>query len=162
MGKWDFLRKQGVQEIEREESPDYTQRLAVRRREYEGLNFEALSIALSDAREVKDDLAAKLSDANLDVTVIERLVIEKLESAGLESVVAGGYRLTPSPEPVFQKKDARALREWAEREGFTDLLTINAQTLTSLAKEHFLNNGEPPAGVELTGTYTKLSRTKAR
>lgn len=159
-GKWAFLRGK-VAERE-DERPEYAQRYAELKTALADLNFEQLSEALTENREVKDDLTQKLSDASLSVTVIERLVIEKLEAAGLESVVAGGYRLTPSVEPTFSKRDGQALRAWAEETDQADLLTINAQTLTSLAKEHFLQHGEPPPGVELTGTYTKLSRTKAR
>jgi hypothetical protein len=164
VGRWSFLKdpKYNLAERSDHETPEYVQRYAQLKGELSALNFEQLSERLTDNRGVKDDLAKDLSDVNLNIQVIEKLIVEKLDAAGIESVVAGGYRLTPSVEPSFAKRDGQALRQWATETGQEDLLTINSQTLSSLAKEHFLEHGEPPPGVELAGTYTKLSRTKSR
>lgn len=159
-GKWAFLK--GKFDERTDDRPEYAQRFTELKTALAGLNFEQLSEALTDNVAIKSDLAQKLSDASLNVTVIERLIIEKLEAAGIESITAGGYRLTPSVEPNFSKRDGHALRQWATETGQEDLLTIHSQTLASLAKDWFLEHGEAPPGVETTGIYTKLSRTKVR
>lgn len=159
-GKWSFL-KDKLPPAD-EPTPDLAAKLAQHRELFAGDTLETLSQELTKAREEKDAKSAELSDLNISIMALERLIIEKLESAGIESVTAGGYKLTPSIEPVFKKVDGGALRVWCVETGQEDLLTVNANTLTSLAKELFLSDGAPPPGVELTGTYTKLSRTKAR
>lgn len=161
MGKWSFLKDKKIPERQPEE-PGYAELFATLKTEFAGLNFEQLSEILTNARETKTDLERKVKDASLTVTVIERLIIEKLEAAGIESVTAAGYKLTPSPEPNFSKRDGQALRAWATETGQEDLLTINSQTLSSIAKDYYLEHGEAPPGTELTGLYTKLSRTKAK
>ena len=160
MAKWAFL-KGKVPERTNEE-PGYAERYTEFKTACAELNFEELSQRLTENRDQKSDLESDLKDVNLNIAVLEKLVIEKLEAAGIESVVAGGYRLTPSPEPTFSKRDGQKLREWAAENGMVDLLTINSQTLTSIAKDYFLEHGEAPPGTELTGTYTKLSRTKQK
>lgn len=162
-GKWGFL-KGKIAERDPNEEPGYAERYVDIKRRLEATNatFEDLSKLLTLARERKEAITKNLSDAGLEVTVIERLVIEKLESDGIDSVTAAGYKLTPSVEPVFAKRDGAKLRAWARETDQEDLLTINSQTLSSLAKEHYLEHGEPMPGVELTNTFTKLSRTKQK
>ena len=166
MGKWSFLqdKEKYPQLAERsdDETPEYVRRYAYHKASFNGANFHEMADALTANRDAKSELESDLKDVNLNIQVIEKLIIEKLDAAGIESVTAGGYKLTPSPEPVFSKRDGTKLREWAQETGQEDLLTINSQTLSSLAKDHFLEHGEPMPGVELTGIYTKLSRTKQR
>lgn len=160
MGRWSFLRGQ-VPERPNEE-PGYAERYAEFKKACGALTFEGLASRLTQNIEAKGEFEKDLKDVNLNIKVLERLMIEKQEAEGLESVVAGGYRWTPSPEPSFSKRDGRALRKWADETGQSDLLTINSQTLSSIAKDYFLEHAEAPPGVELTGTYTKLSRTKRK
>lgn len=167
MGKWSFLKEKdadGNRKVPEKvsEEPGYAERYAEFKKHCAEMNFEDLSHRLTASRDVKSGLESDLKDINLNIAVLEKLVIEKLEAAGIDSVVAGGYRLTPSPEPVFSKRDPRALREWALESGQADLLTIHSQTLSSIAKDYFLENAEAPPGLELTSTYTKLSRTKQK
>jgi hypothetical protein len=160
-GKWAFL-KGVVDEIEPAESAGYAERLATLKAALSDKNFEQLSDSLTLAQARKDKINAELSEAKLEVTVLERLVIEKLESAGIESITAGGYKLTPSIEPQFKKIDGAALRKYIEETHQEELLTVQSQTLTSLAKDHYLQTGEVLPGLELSGTFTKLSRTKSK
>jgi hypothetical protein len=160
-GKWQFLKGQ-VPEKTNDEQPGYRERYAKLAALYKDHTLPALAEELTKAREIKDEFMGQLAEANLEVTVRERLIIEKLEALGIDSITAGGYKLTPSPEPVFSKRDGAALRQWCSETGQEELLTVNAQTLSSLAKQVYLDDGMPPPGVELTGVYTKLSRTKAK
>jgi len=161
-GKWAFLRDQFKTTADEDASSEYRQALNAVRDVHAGKSFLQLSEALTLHREQKDRINQQLADVNLHITALERLIIEKLDEAGVESITSGGYKLTASPEPIFRKRDAHSLREWAQETGQEDLLTIQSQTLTSIAKQYYLEHNEPPPGVELTGVHVKLSRTKSR
>jgi len=160
-GKWAFL-KDKFPPVEEAQSSEYQQALNAAIEAHKGKSLKDLSETLTAARELKDAINEQLSEANLQITALERLIIDWLDASGVESITSGGYKLTASPEPIFAKRDGAALRAWAQVTGQEDLLTINSQTLTSLAKTYYLEHNEPPPGVELTGVHVKLSRTKSR
>jgi uncharacterized coiled-coil protein SlyX len=159
VGKWSHLVGKYPA---RDDNPstDYQRALSAARDAHKDKTIEELSIALTEAEDKKDRVKQALDEAQLQVTALERVILEHLKTQGIESVHAGGYSLTSSPEPTFTKRDGRALREWAMKTEQEDLLTIQSQTLTNLSKAYFEANNEPPPGVELTYIYTKLLRRK--
>lgn len=161
MGKWSHLVGKYPEKPENP-STDYQRALMATRDKHRGKSTEELAQALTAAEKKVDEIDAQLSEAKLEVTALESLFLFHLKEQGIESVVAGGYTHTVSPEPQFAKRDARALRQWAIDTKQEDLLTINSQTLTSLAKTYFEEHNEAPPGVELTNIYTKLLRRKKK
>lgn len=160
-GKWGFILDKFKGGADKQaDNPSYVEALQKTRDSYRGLSMEVLSESLSQWNSKKKEIEDTLKAANLQIAAIERVILERMEEQGLASVEAAGYRLTVSAEPYFAKRDGAKLREWAQQTNQEDLLTINSQTLTSLAKTHFLEHGEPPPGVELTNAYKTLSRTK--
>jgi hypothetical protein len=168
VGKWSHLVGKYPA---REDNPstDYQRALSAARDAHKGKTIEELSEALTAAEDAKDRINQALAESQLQVTALERVILEHLKTQGIEAVLAGGFRLTSSPEPTFTKRDGRALRAWAIETNQEDLLTIQSQTLTNISKKHYdeINpktgepNNEPPPGVELTNIYVKLLRRKA-
>lgn len=161
MGKWSHLVGKYPEKPENPSS-DYQRALMATRDKYRDFSTEELANALTEAEKRVDEVNDQLSEAKLQVTAIESLFLFRLKEQGIESVVAGGFTHTVSPEPQFAKRDARLLRQWAIDTQQEDLLTINSQTLTNLAKTYFEEHNEAPPGVELTNIYTKLLRRKKK
>jgi hypothetical protein len=162
VGRWAHL-KGVVPEIqtaaESEEAESLERSL---RALHAGESLDVLADALTTSRATRDRLNEELGEVNTAIRVIEKLIIEKLDAAGIESVTVGGYKLTPSIEPNFRKVDGERLRAWVRETGQEDLLTVHSQTLAALAKDYYQEHNEAPPGTEMSGYYTKLSRTKAR
>ena len=158
MGKWSETTKH-LQPLPDPDTP-YFQRLAQRADELMGTDLDALAQLYGRADETRQALERQTSDVTLERDAIGRAMLRKMEDANLDSVVTGGYRWTPSPEPYPQVKDRVALREWATQNGMEDALAIPHQTLKATVKAALENHEALPEGIEIF-VKTTFSRRKA-
>jgi hypothetical protein len=158
MGKWTETTKH-LQPLPDPDTP-YFQRLARRADELMCVPLDDLARRYGTADGTRKRLEDEVSDATLERDAIGRAMLRKMENAKLDSVVTGGYRWTPSPEPYPQVKDRVALREWAVRNGMEDALAIPHQTLKATVKAALENHEELPEGIDIFAKTT-FSRRRA-
>lgn len=97
----------------------------------------------------------------LEIEAITRVLGDKMDDAGLESVVMAGYRWSPTYEPHPHVTDRLALRTWADTH-MPDNLALPWQTLRSVVREALdpqAGDFELPPGV---GVYVKRSFRRTR
>jgi hypothetical protein len=111
-------------------------------------------------RDVKDEIAAKESQLNVDLAAVEQLMWSAFEDAGLTSVkLSDGSSIRVQQEPFVTVLDRAAVRQWAEGNGLGESLQVPWMTLNSATKERLLAGLPAPDGVEVSvRTTTFLAR----
>lgn len=102
----------------------------------------ALSDRLRELREAKSEADAKSKSLNTEIEQIQLKMIDLMMTDELTSFNRNGMTFSlvtqeyPSPDPERKGELWEAMRE----NGFNDLFTINAQTLSATVKELMANN----------------------
>ena len=114
-------------------------------------------------RQKKDKLVEDLSVLELEIEALTQLFVTRFEDEGIQSQrFEDGTLLSITDAPYPIVKDKLALREWVDKQGLSDMLSLNYQTLASLVKERLSGQvNEPlPNGVDVYMKTTLTRRTK--
>jgi hypothetical protein len=131
MPKWDFLRERFP--ILGDE-PRYHEALVAQIRAYEPEDIAWLTAHYNECETLLADLDVKARDTKLKLEAVLRVLADKMELTGLDSIVASGYRWTPTLDVRPSVTDREALREWA-RAHMPDNLQLPSSTLTNVVKD---------------------------
>jgi hypothetical protein len=156
MGKWDALRET-LPALK--EDPTYEEALFAMSDAHRGKGLDALAESYTEVKGRKDTLNVELSAIDLELSALERVILETLDAQGLDSIVTGGYRYTRSPAPYPKIEDRPALLAWVS-ETMPELLTVNAQTLGAVTKQRLEQGEALPPGVSVYLKET-IARRKA-
>lgn len=156
MGKWSYL-KDSVAEVP---VADYSEQLLADMRELEGLSVADLAALYAERDDLASEAATAQKTADRRLDAVRRVLVQRMEQQGLDSVTTGGYRFTPTPEPYPSVTDRAANLAWA-KEAMPDALQIQWQTLKSAVKSALETGDVLPAGVTLY-LKTTLRRTKTK
>ncbi len=147
MGKWSYLKKQDrFQPLPPD--PKTWEQIREKVDALRGTSIVSLAESINGFEERKAELTAELKEVNKEITAHERALSNKMENDGLESVVAAGYRWTPSPEPFAQIADPAAFMAWV-RENMPDSLSLNEKIRQSLVKGAIEKNEPLPPGLDV-------------
>jgi len=121
----------------------------------------ALIAKLNEHLDKRDDLKSSEKQNNFALETVKYALAKAMKAQGLESVVAGGYRFTPVPEPYASVTDKKELIDWAIKDGAAETLQFPWQTLQALVKIALDAGTELPPGVDV---YLKrdVRRTKSK
>lgn len=122
-----------------------------------------LSAIYGRLRDKKDHHNAELSVLELEIEAITQVFVERFEDEGISSQrFDDGVLISIADAPYPVVKDKLALREWIDKSGLSDILTVNYQTLASLVKERLSGavNESLPDGVDVFMKTTLSRRTK--
>jgi hypothetical protein len=113
---------------------------------------------LDEAKERKTELEKSVKKANFAIDVADYAMRQAMQAEGLKSVVIGGFRYTPSPEPYANVTDRQAFLAWA-MQNMKDNLNINWNVLQATVKAALDTGDEFPPGVDVHLKKT-ISRRK--
>lgn len=102
------------------------------------------------ARAGVDELNAKLSVLNIQVSALTYIFVQRMEEDDVTSYpFTDGVSLGSSVEPYPNVEDRGALYKWIEDTKQGELLTLNWQTLASITKQCILEGKPLPPGVKV-------------
>ena len=106
-------------------------------------------------RKAKDELDAKLSIAEVELTAVVQRIAVVFEAQDVTSIkLDDGSSVSLQPEPYAQIEDREAFRAWCQTNGFERAMILPWQTMNALTKERLLSGEAEPDGVKA------FSRTK--
>jgi hypothetical protein len=159
MGKYTSILR-GLPSYKGEDATQ-AEKIAAKRAELGVLTAVQAATGYRAARDVKDELAAKLEDAQVIVKAYEEILQETYEMEGVTSLkLADGSTVSTFVEPYASVKNPLAFRKWVqEQPGLEQRMTLPWTTTNSITKEMLLDGDEPPPGVEVfVKSKTRLAR----
>lgn len=171
MGKWSFIKDvfPAVAEDSAYEEKVRVAREALMKPLYERARGGDMTEVRREAarmydelREEKDRLEEATSAVNLKIAALERVVLEGMEAAGVESFKGGGFTYTDYWEPTCKVVDKIALLRWIDKKKMREMLTLPYPTLLAFVKEQIIRgpDGLMPDGVEVQARRS-LRRVKS-
>lgn len=126
----------------------------------EGLGPTELATLYRQASEEKDAAAATAAEIQVRLSAIEQRMWSAFDEAGIDNVgFADGYRIAVEQKPSVKTEDRDKVLAWLKENGFERLLSVHAQTLSTLTLERLLEELPPPDGVSIT-LYPRTSLTR--
>jgi hypothetical protein len=157
MGAWSHL-VDTVPELP--EDPSRQDKFRARLSELASFDVNALTVLLNEQEEEKEILAKQTKAVDFEIETLERALRYRLKEQNLDSVIANGYRWTPSPEPYPSVKDKVPFTNWVI-EHMRDNVQLHHGTLKSVVKNALQGEGEMPPGVDIFLKY-RFARTKQK
>jgi hypothetical protein len=110
---------------------------------------ERIKAAYRKLRAVKDELEAAVSENNSAIAAAEELLVEDYTATKRETpyYFDDGARVEVNDALAFQVEDADALMAWVHQEKLERLLSLNAQTRDSIARQRLEGALPLPDGV---------------
>lgn len=125
-----------------------------------GLGPTELATLYRQVSEEKDAANAALAEVQVRLSAFEQRMWSAFDEAGVDNVgFADGYRVTVTQKPSVKTEDRDKVLAWLKENGFERLLSVHAQTLSTLTLERLLEELPPPDGVSVT-LYPHTSLTK--
>ncbi|HEY1645797.1 MAG TPA: hypothetical protein VGF75_05510 [Candidatus Saccharimonadales bacterium] len=162
MGKYSKFKGQ-LTKVTQE--PDYQSKVNFKKDEIKaellkqevGISIRTLGMVYASARLEKKRLEALEKAQNLIIAATEQELIEMMESQDFTSVkIDGGMAISIKDDIYCTVKDRPAFLSWIGENDMEDLLSVNYQTMSAMAKGRLIE-GEPlPTGIE---TYFKQGIT---
>ncbi len=139
-GKWrSFKDKLPKFEVE----PEYAARVEEKKKEYIGLDTAEMAREFKVIRAAKKAAEEAISGLNLELEALSQLLVNDLETQSISKLtLQTGETIFISDEPYASLDDKEALMAWVKKKKMQSLLTLNWQTMNSLAKE-LLSAGKP-------------------
>jgi hypothetical protein len=162
MGVWTKLDNAGTYKERPVEEPgsEREQKLYAEVDRLKVLPLTEIVAAIEAAKAKKAAATALEKEGNFELQAADTAMQRAMKAQGLETVVVGGWRCTPSPEPYGQVKDKAQLLDWA-LEHMRDNLSLHHGTLQSLVKSALKGEGELPPGLDIY-MGRSISFTKAK
>jgi hypothetical protein len=139
--------------------PTYDEAVSAARTKYIGYTAEMLATEINVQEVEKDKIEQKLSGVNLEITALERLMLERFDATGVESITVGGHSFKPQVSPYPFIADPVAMRAWYE-EHMPERLNVAWQSVKGDIAAALRGEGDIPEGVEVK-TSTVISRRKS-
>lgn len=162
MGKYSHLKGQLTKVIQ---EPDYQSKVNFKKDEIKadllkqgvGISIRTLGMVYASARIEKKRLEAEVKAQNLIIASMEQELIDMMESQDFTSVkIDGGMGISIKDDIYCTVKDRQGFLGWIGENDMEDLLSVNYQTMSAMAKGRLIS-GEPlPTGIE---TYFKQGIT---
>jgi hypothetical protein len=93
----------------------------------------------------------KISEQNALIKAREILILKFLDKNSLESLRDGdGGLFYKQDEPSFKILDRESVDKWVDEKGYSELRTINAQTLKGLLSKALKAGEDIPEGVDIS------------
>jgi hypothetical protein len=119
-----------------------------------------LAMLYRQISEEKDATNAQLAEIQVRLSAVEQRMWSSFDEAGIDNVgFADGYRVAVEQKPSVKTEDRDKVLAWLKANGFERLLSVHAQTLSTLTLERLLEELPPPDGVSVT-LYPRTSLTK--
>ena len=122
----------------------------------EKLNFsklettESLAEQLAKEKRIKDQYEDKLKAINCRVEALSQLLVDRLETDGMERVTLAGGASVGLYDGVYPSVENETIfYSWVDAEGLEDLYTVHYQTLKGMCGELLSDGKEPPPGVKV-------------
>jgi len=164
MGKWTAIAKT-LPRAERTE-PSWRDNLLALKDELRAQlpNLLALTAAYRDARKAKEAYDAGSKPLSMKVLALEALLADTFTAEGRTEPAydLDGNRVEANDALEFKAVDKDALLAWVHANKLERLLSLNPQTMASIARQRLENNEALPDGVEASAyTQIKLVLRKA-
>lgn len=162
MGKYSHL-KGSMTKVTQE--PDYQHRVNSKKDEIKAellKNEQAISVknigmVYAVARIEKKRLEALEKAQNLIIAACEQELVDMMEALDFTNVkIEGGMSLTIKDDIHCTVKDRQAFLHWISENDMEDLLSVNYQTMSAMAKNRLLEGQPLPTGID---TYFKQGIT---
>jgi hypothetical protein len=126
----------------------------------DGLSPTELATLYRQISDEKDEAAAKAAEIQVRLAAVEQRMWSAFDEAGIDNIgFADGYRVAVTQKTSVKTEDRDKVIAWMKTNGFERLLSVHAQTLSTLTLERLLEELPPPDGVSVT-LYPKTSLTK--
>jgi len=151
MGKWTEIAKT-LPRRQEEESPFRLKvnahKESARRNGIAGV--EPVKAAYRVARSKKEELEARVSELNAEILACEELLADDATATGRETpyYYEDGARVEVNPSVAFSVEDAEKLMAWVRTNKLERLLSLNAQTRDSIARQRLESGEALPDGVK--------------
>ncbi len=149
------------------EEPTYDQAKVAIREAHSHLTLGQLAETRQEREDKKDSYDRIVACLQAEITVLDELVYEALETAGADSVKTSRgvtFRRDSTIDGKIQPDGGAAkLRAWLEANHMQEMLTVNGNALSKVVRDRIDNEQELPDGVDavprhklrVTGRATK-------
>lgn len=104
---------------------------------------------LMDAKNLKATHEHAVSQLNVNIEALERILADSFENNGLTSMKTAAGSFFIEDKPMVTITDKAAFNKWIHDTGQQDLLQVLYQTAAAITKEKLLNGELLPPGTEV-------------